>query len=494
MVWAPNFKKGVDLPVWDWLSFYPTGVSQPGTGNAYDGVRYIYWAIQSGTGTAGSANTSQLWRFDTWTEGWQFLATLTSGNQGMDVEYDVTRNLVIVSIGAALTAWQVFNLNTVAVTFCNQSLPAWTLTTITLVLPATSSLGGSLTMPDDYTVGDSGGATPVALDNGVAAGTSTATSIVDSSSNPGSFGPGMVGCQVRFTSGALAGQAEIISAVPSPTTLTTSAFTGTPAVGDTFVVEVPQATATAGAASTLTDANANWTVNFYSNSDVVIISGTGAGQRRRIASNTGTVLTLAAAVTGNARTGNWITNPDATSVYRIIPSSDFLYYQPGSNGTAFYKIDVVQTTGTAWSGLLAAVPGAVQGGGNTVYPQAYAPFQILCLRGNGTKDLFAYNIGLNTWVTLTTFAGAETFNTGASAALIHGHRKLFIAKEGSQRCYVFDLTTGILEPAGFVPYATPGGVDGHRSRYVKTPDGVEWMYHMRAGGQEFFRVPLEWVA
>lgn len=490
MPWNPNLKKGVDLPVIDWLSFCPV-TSNPGAGCAYDGSRFIYYAIQSGT-TATTASTSQLWRFDTWNEGWQFLATLTSGNSGMDVEYDSVRNVVYITIGAALTAWQCFNLNTFAITIANQSIPPWAITTITLVLPAAAGAATSITMPDDLlVVGTLAANGATAIDSGLVAAGSTASSIV-SSSNPGSFLAGMVGLYVRFTSGALAGVRRLIVAVPSPTTLTVTSFGSAPATNDSFVVEVPEGTATAGTTTTLSDTGQAWVVNQYRDADVIIIAGTGAGQRRRIGSNTATVLTLNAAVTGNPRTGPFSVAPDATSVYRIVPSSDFLYLQIGG-GTAFYRLDVVATTGTAWSGLLAAVPAATGGGANTLYNAAADPFSINCLRGAATSTLYRYQIGLATWSTITTFAGSETFSTGASTAIIHGRRRLFIAKEGSQRTAFYDLTTGILEPGPFMPYSVPIAYDGHRSRFVKTPDGVEWLYHLRPGGQEFFRVALEWL-
>jgi hypothetical protein len=73
-----------------------------------------------------------------------------------------------------------------------------------------------------------------------------------------------------------------------------------------------------------------------------------------------------------------------------------------------------------------------------------------------------------------------------------GTGTVFINKEGSQRCYILNLMTGILEPAGFMPYAAPTAYGGHRAVYVKTPDGVMWIYLLRSSGQELFRVPLEW--
>lgn len=67
-------------------------------------------------------------------------------------------------------------------------------------------------------------------------------------------------------------------------------------------------TATAGGATSLTDSAATWTVDEYIGFVVIITSGTGVGQVRRITANSATALTVTPA---------WATNPDATSVYSI---------------------------------------------------------------------------------------------------------------------------------------------------------------------------------
>jgi hypothetical protein len=67
-------------------------------------------------------------------------------------------------------------------------------------------------------------------------------------------------------------------------------------------------TASGGGNNYLDDSSKSWTTNEWQNDTVAILSGTGAGQERVIASNTGTRLTVSV---------NWTTNPDATSVYRI---------------------------------------------------------------------------------------------------------------------------------------------------------------------------------
>lgn len=485
MAVAYNYKKGIDSPVWQYLAFFPAGNSNTGSSNVYDGRRYLYWLIQTGT-TATAVSTTVLYRYDTWSNSWQYLANTTSGNQGMDLEYDSIRNVLYIMHGGSLNSWQVFNLNTTAVTIVNQSCPAWTLTNVTVLLPVGAVLGSSFTQPSDDAV-------PTIIDSGIADSVGQTTTNVVANIATGTFAQGMVNLQIRILTGAQAGQLRTISAVSPPTSLTvTPALPAALASGDTFQIELVADVATATTVTAITDITSNWTINGYANMDVIMTNGVANGQRRRIASNTATVLTLASTVTGNARTGPFSTAPGQTDSYKIVPSSDFLYFQPGNGSTALYKLDVVATTGTAWVSL-AAAPAGIAGGGNTFYPAAYAPYQIVAMRGAATGIIYTYNIGTNTWTTLTTYTASENFNTGASSAMLTGKRKLIIQKEGSTRVYALDLLTGILEPAGTMPYAAPAAYDGKRARVVTTPDGAKFLYIMRAGGPEFFRVPLEWI-
>ena len=491
MPWTPNTKKGVDLPVWDWLAFLPDP-SNPGGALTYDGKRFIYIVNQYGT-TALTANTARLWRYDTWDEGFQLLAVPPNLNVGTDIEYDGVRNILILTNGT-LTSWQVFNLNTAAVTVAGVVCNPWVLTTMTPVLPVIATTGASLTLPDDLSsIGDLTPNGAVAIDNGTITGTASTTTTLNVTDASGTFGFGMQGLYARFTSGALAGQRRQITAVNNRQQIVTAAFTAPPAAGDVFVIELPEGTATAGSTTVLTDTNQAWTVNLYADSDVVIIAGTGIGQRRRIASNTATTLTLAAAVTGNPRTGPFATAPDATSVYRIVPSSDFLYYQVGG-ATGLHRIDLATSAATTWVAR-AVAPAASGGGGNTFHAGIFDPFSILMFQGAGAAGapVRRFQIGLNAWASPTVFVGAETFSTGASSCMMHGKRRLFVHKEGQPRTYLLDLTTGMYEPGPTIPYIPALAYEGKRSKFVTTPDGVQWLYHIRAGGQEFFRVPVDWL-
>lgn len=484
MAVAYNYLAGVDMPSWHWLSEFPSGASNPGTSNVYDGSRYIYWSIQYGS-TATTASTTQLWRYDTWSNGWQFLVTLTSGNAGIDMEYDAVRNVIWLTIGAALTEWRYFNVNQTSITLAGLTTAAFTLSAaITTVLPAAATNGASLCMLEDVDLAG-------IFDSGVAATGSTTTSIV-SANSPATFLASIVGLQIRFTSGALSGQRRIVTGVTSATALTvTRAFSAAPAAGDAWLIELPADTAAAGSTSTTLVTPGGMATGVYANADVMITGGTGVGQRRRITSHDATTLTLAATVTGNPRTGAWTTTPDATSTFQIVPSSDFLYYLVANNTTTAYKIDIVATTLT-WVAIT-ALPGAAGGGANLMHPGHSAPFRMLALRGNATNSIYFYDPGTNAWSTPTVLAATETFSTGASSSLVVGRRKMFIQKDASQRCYILDLVTGQLDAAGFMPYAAPAAYEGHRARYVRTASGVEWMYLLRAGGQELLRLPFEWL-
>lgn len=465
-----QFSKGIDLPNWVWMKQHPVTML---VSNAikYDGTRYIY-VIQATT----------FYRFDTWTNAWQNLATPTSGGAGEDMVYDSVRNVVIIIHGLNALTWQVFNLNTTAVTIAGVVCQPWVFTTMTPVLPTGAGTGASLTRTGNYDEGD-------LVASGIAGATGQTTTNVNASTNL--FHAQIVGLQLRVTSGAQSGQARLISAVvgSKDVTLDTS-LPGALASTDTFVIERPGGTATAGTTITLTSPR-TMIVNKYTNWDVEILSGTGAGQRRRIASNTTTVLTLATAVTGNPRTGAFATAPDATSVFRIIPSTDFIYYQNGVSG--FYKLDIVASPASTWT-TLATTPATLGAGATGDFSRFVAPGHIYFLRAVGTSTIYTYDIALNTFATQVHYpAPLETFTTGASMCILPAKNKLIVLKDASQRVLALDLATGLWETMGNHPFAAGAALEGKRIEIVTTADGATFLYLLRAGGQEWFRIALEWL-
>jgi hypothetical protein len=97
-------------------------------------------------------------------------------------------------------------------------------------------------------------------------------------------------------------------------TLTSAVKSGVTTTGNTQQYEGN--TASGGTLLTLIDATKAWAANVHTNRAVTIISGTGAGQTGRIASNTTTALTIDAA---------WAVAPDATSAYRVSDNLHFAF-------------------------------------------------------------------------------------------------------------------------------------------------------------------------
>jgi hypothetical protein len=74
------------------------------------------------------------------------------------------------------------------------------------------------------------------------------------------------------------------------------------------VGDIDSGTAESGAASSLTDGDKAWATDVHADKVLIIISGTGAGQIRKISGNTGTVLSV---------TPDFVTPPSSDSVYGI---------------------------------------------------------------------------------------------------------------------------------------------------------------------------------
>jgi hypothetical protein len=83
-------------------------------------------------------------------------------------------------------------------------------------------------------------------------------------------------------------------------------------------------TATSTAQRTLTDAALNLESGRYANHRVLITGGTGAGQSRRIVTNTATTFTVPR---------NWDVQPNATSTYEVWPDFDRVYFSGSGNAS-----------------------------------------------------------------------------------------------------------------------------------------------------------------
>jgi hypothetical protein len=231
-----------------------------------------------------------------------------------------------------------------------------------------------------------------------------------------------------------------------PATISTdSQLVSTPSWIGSDYVAFATGTATAGGASTLTNSAKAWATNQWANYQVRIVSGTGAGQIRTIASNTGTVLTTSTA---------WTTQPSTDSVYNIEGNDDFIYYM-GSGVVGLVRYSIASNTWTTLSPAVArgGAPSTgmsanwVWGSSETDWTAENAIIngsRIYSFRGGASANLDYYDIAANTWVNAITYApSAETFTTGSKYAYYGNF--IYIQKDATLRWYRFNVVTGEMD-------------------------------------------------
>lgn len=230
-------------------------------------------------------------------------------------------------------------------------------------------------------------------------------------------------------------------------------------------------TATAGGASTLTNSGKAWTTNQWTNSQIRITGGTGQGQIRTIASNTGTVITTSAA---------WTTQPDNTSTYSIEGNDDFLYLM-GNNAVTMYRYSISGNTWTTLSPTAARAGAASTGaGGHWVHSVSASDWTnenaiqngryIFSVRGGGSAAIDRYDIALNTWAAITYSPATETFTTGTKYEYI-GDR-LYIQKEATGRWFAFDFAENAMHPWSTMLYPQGGAIIGDTAFGVTYKDAA----------------------
>jgi hypothetical protein len=254
----------------------------------------------------------------------------------------------------------------------------------------------------------------------------------------------------------------------------------TPAWIDNGFKSFATGTATAGGASTLTNSAKAWATNQWTNYQIRISGGTGAGQIRTVASNTGTVITVSAA---------WTTQPDATSTYSIEGNDDFIYFI-GNNAVTLYRYSI---SGNAWSTLTPGVarggaPGAGMGG-TWIHSVSAADWNnenlilngryIYSFRGAAGALLDRYDIAGNTWAAITYSPATETFTTGTKYAYCKD--RLYLTKESTGRWFAFDFAENAMQPFTTSTYTQGAAVLGDTAFDVTYKDGateIDYVYFL----------------
>jgi hypothetical protein len=252
----------------------------------------------------------------------------------------------------------------------------------------------------------------------------------------------------------------------------------TPAWIDNGFKSFATGTATSGAAATLTNTGKNWTVNQWTNSQIRITAGTGAGQIRTVASNTSTVITVSS---------NWTTNPDATSQYSLEGNDDFLYFL-GNNAVTLYRYSIV---GNTWSTLTpvaarAAAPAAGMSGHwihsvsasdwtneNAILNGRY----IYSFQGGNTTNLHRYDIAGNTWATITYAPPGDATSTGTKWC--YNKDRLYMQRDNTGRWFCFDFAEQAMQPWSTMLYPQGASIVGDTCFDVTYRDGsteIDYIY------------------
>lgn len=259
---------------------------------------------------------------------------------------------------------------------------------------------------------------------------------------------------------------------------TDSKLISTPSWMNSGYLAFATGTATAGGASTLTNTGKAWTVNSWTNYQIRIVSGTGAGQIRTIASNTATVITTSAA---------WTTAPDATSVYSIESNDDFIYYLGNAAvGIIRYSISANTWTTLSPTAARAAAPGAgmsahwIYGETSTIWTNENAIIngqRIYSFRGNAVAVLDYYDIAANTWVSGVIYApAAETLTTGSKYTYIND--KLYIQKDATNRWFEYDFVDQGMNGWTTMPVVQGAAIVGDTCFDVTYYDGATEIHYV----------------
>jgi hypothetical protein len=245
----------------------------------------------------------------------------------------------------------------------------------------------------------------------------------------------------------------------------------TPSWYDQDYVPLASGTATSATATTLVNTGKTWTASQWVNSQVRIVSGTGAGQLRDITANTTDTLTVAA----------WTITPDATSVYQISGNDNFLYYM-GNNAVTLYRYNISANTWSTLSPVAAraAAPGAgmsghwIWGVSATAWTNESAIIngrRIYSFRAGAGAILDYYDIAANTWVSGVVYAPlTETF--GAGTKYSYYADSIYIQKDVTNRWFKYDIAGQAMDGWNTMPVVQGAAIVGDTSFDVEYQDGA----------------------
>jgi len=468
-----NNKRMLDRPMWEQLSFAPaTGIA--GTNIVDDGERYIYSYFQT------SATAAQFWRYDTWADSWQQLAT--PATQTGTVSNMAFTSLVGGQFGGKVYGGIFLFVGNGTVCYLYQydiATNTWSTNKGTTGIPATFAADAYLMIPSpgrnawdgNYHAGVT---RTITLSGAVSAGATTASV----QSLPEALA---IGTKLKFgtfdinINAAVAKGAISISVDALPQALSIGTVLQLPNGDELFLSAAAASGATSISVYPVPRAITSGTIITFDIVVVLTAAAAASATSISIAPSRSSITSLTAAIYyGNM----YLVGNNATVVYR---------YNIGAN--AWYT-----TSANSGNPAIPAVTGAVGIGCALKWLPTYYPDKLWCIRGNATSSIYMYDLVANTWSTETFQPATETFTTGSQVAArdINGKQAtLLILKDGTNRVYEFHPGKHTLEPK-LNQWLYPAGtaVVGDKSCILTSPDGIDFYYLLLHSNIGFVRCAL----
>ena len=460
----------LDRPQWEQVSFAPaTGIA--GTCNCDDNRRFLYHYFQT------SATASQFWRYDTWADSWQQLATpaTQTGSVGA-IRY-------VESMGGSFggttygSVWLLIGNATIAYFYkYDIATNTWSAMSIASV-PANIGTDFSFAYPEpqlnNNSLGYHSGISKTITTSAVVANGATTIAVTALSTALAN------GTRLRF------GSFSVTLSASASAGATTLAVTALPfGVNAGMLLETPMG----GLVTVKTSANAGAT-----SIDVYPV-------RRQI--DSGSVFVVERYVVLTASAAASATSITVSAVNYTMESGATAYYYDhmymvGNNATVMYRYQVSSNawaTTNASAVAIPAVTGAVGGGCTIKWLPSFAPDKLFVIRGNATSNIYTYDLVANTWSTQVFYPSTETFTTASThtARSVGGKGYSIISsKEATMRVYEYDPSLSRLHPKmNQWLYPTGGAVQGDRATCLRSPDEVEFYYLLLPSSTAFLRCAL----
>lgn len=193
----------------------------------------------------------------------------------------------------------------------------------------------------------------------------------------------------------------------------------------------------------------------------------------------------------------------AATLYTIATTTNAYYYDNlyliGHNTTVMYRYSVGANTWSTTSAnggnpAIPAVTGSIGAGCTIKWLPAFAPDKLFIIRGGGTANVYIYDLVANTFSTEDFYPNTETFSLGSAHSVRSVGGKGFsvlMLKDVTGRIYEGDAGLNRLLPKMQMGLGAMGtAYQGDRSSCMRSPDGVEFYYYQIVTGSGMVRCAL----